>query len=177
MEKRGRSALKTYQITVNGQQYNVEIEDIDASPVVVQVNGKPFEVVVSGTSAKRAPARTAPAEAAEIEMDAYVPAVTATYQDIDVDDSVVAESAADAGTLAAQPAAAGAVNVSAPMPGTILDIAVKAGDQVAQGDTLCNLEAMKMKSPIRSPGQGTIAEVLISEGQNVGYGDALFTLN
>jgi biotin carboxyl carrier protein len=62
------------------------------------------------------------------------------------------------------------------MPGTILDIAVKVGDQVAQGDTLCNLEAMKMKSPIRSPGGGTIAQILISEGQNVGYGEILFTL-
>jgi biotin carboxyl carrier protein len=63
------------------------------------------------------------------------------------------------------------------MPGTILDIAVKVSDQVAQGDILCNLEAMKMKSPIRSPGEGTIAQVMITEGQNVGYGDILFTLN
>jgi biotin carboxyl carrier protein len=63
------------------------------------------------------------------------------------------------------------------MPGNIVDIAVKVGDKVAQGDTLCNLEAMKMKSPIRSPGAGTIAQVLISEGQNVAYGDVLFALN
>jgi biotin carboxyl carrier protein len=170
--------LRTYQITVNGQQYNVEIENIDASPVVVQVNGKSFEVVVSGTSAARTLEKPAPVDTSEIEMDAYVPAVTATYQEIDVDEPVAAESAADAGApAAAQPTAAGAITVSAPMPGTILDIAVKVGDQVAQGDTLCNLEAMKMKSPIRSPDQGTIAQVLISEGQNVGYGDALFALN
>jgi biotin carboxyl carrier protein len=167
--------LKTYQITVNGQQYNVEIEDLDASPVLVKVNGKSFKVAVSDKSTQRAPARTAPIQASEIEMDAYVPAVTTTYHDIDVDDGLVDESAADV-PGAAQPAAAGAVTVSAPMPGTILDIAVKVGDRVAQGDTLCNLEAMKMKSPIRSPDQGTIAQVLISEGQNVGYGDALFTL-
>jgi biotin carboxyl carrier protein len=62
------------------------------------------------------------------------------------------------------------------MPGTILDIAAKPGDVVQQGDTLCNLEAMKMKSPIRSPVAGTVAQVLISEGQNVGHGDVLFTV-
>ena len=32
--------MKTYQISVNGQQYDVEIEDLDASPVQVLVNGK-----------------------------------------------------------------------------------------------------------------------------------------
>jgi biotin carboxyl carrier protein len=57
-----------------------------------------------------------------------------------------------------------------------LDIAVKVGDVVQQGDILCNLEAMKMKSPIRSPSEGTLVNVLIVEGQNVGYGDVLFTL-
>ena len=67
--------------------------------------------------------------------------------------------------------------VMAPMPGKVMDIAVKVGDKVGQGDTLCNLEAMKMKSPIRSPDEGTVAQVLISEGQNVGYGDILFTLD
>jgi biotin carboxyl carrier protein len=63
------------------------------------------------------------------------------------------------------------------MPGTILDIAVQPGTQVSQGDTLCNLEAMKMKSPIRSPGDGTVAQILVTEGQNVAFGDTLFTLN
>ena len=62
------------------------------------------------------------------------------------------------------------------MPGTILDIAVKVGDVVQPGDTLCNLEAMKMKSPIRSSSSGTLVQVLISEGQNVGFGDVLFTI-
>jgi biotin carboxyl carrier protein len=165
--------VRTYQITVNGKQYNVEIEDLDASPVVVQINGQSFEVIVSDTGPARAPVRVTKSDEPEFEMDAYVPAVTATYQEIDVDES---DSQASAPAAAAQPVAEGAVTVSAPMPGTILDIAVKVGDQVSQGDTLCNLEAMKMKSPIRSPGKGTIAHVLISERQNVAYGDVLFTL-
>jgi biotin carboxyl carrier protein len=162
--------LKTYQITVNGQQYTVEIEDLDASPVVVQVNGKPFEVVVSESSTTRPQAQVAPGSEPDIQMDGYVPAVSVTYQDVDLDKT-------EATAATPETSADGALTVSAPMPGTILDIAVKVGDRVNQGDTLCNLEAMKMKSPIRSPGQGTVAQVLISEGQNVAYGEILFTLS
>ena len=166
--------MKTYQISVNGQQYNVEIEDLDTSPVVVQVNGQPFKVIVTEKSAARPQAKARPGDEPEFQMDAYVPAVTATYQEIDIDES---ELHGEPSAAAPQSAAEGAVTVTAPMPGTILDIAVKVGDQISQGDTLCNLEAMKMKSPIRSPGEGAIAQVLITEGQNVGYGEVLFTLN
>jgi biotin carboxyl carrier protein len=110
-------------------------------------------------------------------MDAYVPAVSATYQELDIAGLDVAESESPAAAATTQQAAEGSVTVSAPMPGTILDIAVQLGTSVSQGDILCNLEAMKMKSPIRSPGDGTIAQVLVSEGQNVAFGEALFTLN
>jgi biotin carboxyl carrier protein len=165
--------VKTYQLSVNGRQYDVEIEDLDVSPVKVQVNGKPYEVIVNDRVAARSQAQVQPSDESEIAMDAYVPAVTATYQEIDMDDP---EPSTDSAATTAQ-AAEGAVTVNAPMPGTILDIAVKVGDHIDQGDTLCNLEAMKMKSPIRSPGEGTIAQILINEGQNVGYGDVLFTLS
>jgi biotin carboxyl carrier protein len=169
-----KNATSRYQINVNGQQYDVEIEDLHASPVRVKVNGQPFEVSVAAPNKARPQAQTQPFGQSDLEMDAYVPAVTTTYQEIDVDETASTDGPSAA---AAQTAVEGATPVSAPMPGTILDIVVEVGDAVAQGDTLCNLEAMKMKSPIRSPGQGTIAQVLIAEGQNVGYGDVLFTLN
>jgi glutaconyl-CoA decarboxylase len=166
--------LNTYHITVNGKQYTVEIDDLNASPVSVQVDGHPFEVTVNAQGAAQAKARTRLRDEPEIEMDAYVPSVTATYQELDLDESDP-QAAPPAG--AAAPVAEGAAAVSAPMPGTILDITVQVGDRVGQGDTLCNLEAMKMKSPIRSPGEGTVAQVLVAEGQNVGYGEDLFVLS
>jgi biotin carboxyl carrier protein len=61
------------------------------------------------------------------------------------------------------------------MPGTILDIRVQPGDEVAFQQELCSLEAMKMKNSIRSPRAGRIAEVRVAEGQTVAYGDVLFT--
>jgi biotin carboxyl carrier protein len=68
-------------------------------------------------------------------------------------------------------AAAGSTDVlSAPMPGVILDIAVKPGQTVAAGDPICALEAMKMKNILRSHRDGTIASIEVNEGQRVPFG-------
>jgi biotin carboxyl carrier protein len=64
--------------------------------------------------------------------------------------------------------------LTAPMPGVILDIAVKPGDKVAYGGMLCALEAMKMKNAIRANHELVIASVEVQEGQKVAYGDVLF---
>lgn len=71
----------------------------------------------------------------------------------------------------------GESQVTAPMPGIIMDIAVQAGDQVEGGQVLCALEAMKMKSPIRSLRAGTVGQVEVHEGQTVEYGDLLFVVD
>ena len=73
--------------------------------------------------------------------------------------------------------AAGAVSVTAPMPGNILDVKVKAGDSVKAGDTLLILEAMKMENEISAPQDGTIASVNVRKGDVVNSGDLLITMN
>ncbi len=83
-------------------------------------------------------------------------------------------SAATSATPPPPTTASTAREVTAPMPGTILEINVGAGDRVTTGQPLCSLEAMKMKSPIRSPRDGTIAEVRARSGQTVAYGAVLF---
>ena len=65
-------------------------------------------------------------------------------------------------------------DVTAPMPGDIAAIHVKAGQVVKPGDPLCVLDAMKMKNTIHAPQPGTIAEVCVVEGQSVEYGVILF---
>ena len=62
------------------------------------------------------------------------------------------------------------------MPGTILDVKVKAGDVVKGGQTLCVLEAMKMKNEIPAPKDGTVAQVVVTKGASVNAGDALVIL-
>lgn len=80
---------------------------------------------------------------------------------------------------AAAPSApsAGANTVTAPMPGTIVKINVKAGDAVKKGDVFLVLEAMKMENDITSPADCTIASVNVSQGASVSTGDILITYN
>ena len=162
--------MRTYQIKVNGKDYEVEIDDLNASPVSVLVNGQAFEVVVSehrsGVQAVRRPDR-----GTELE-GTYVPTVASTF----VETAIEPQEETSSTPQAAPTASGDAQQVTAPMPGKILDIAVQVGTQIKTGDTLCNLEAMKMKSPIRATADGTVAQVLVDEGQNVNYGDVLFTL-
>ena len=55
----------------------------------------------------------------------------------------------------------------APMPGLVLDVLVKVGDEVTSGTPLMILEAMKMENLLKADGEGTIAEISVTKGQAV----------
>lgn len=57
--------------------------------------------------------------------------------------------------------------IKAPMPGSILNIIAKAGEEVKQGDQLLVLEAMKMENVIKSPGDGIVSKIHVAEKENV----------
>lgn len=65
---------------------------------------------------------------------------------------------------------------TSPLPGTVLSVHVAAGDQVADGDVLVVVEAMKMEHKILASGDATVAEVLFAEGDRVDQGDLLVRL-
>nr|WP_299069548.1 acetyl-CoA carboxylase biotin carboxyl carrier protein subunit [uncultured Allomuricauda sp.] len=58
-------------------------------------------------------------------------------------------------------------SISAPMPGLILDILVKEGDEVKEDDQLLILEAMKMENMIASPRNGVIKKISVKKGEAV----------
>ena len=68
---------------------------------------------------------------------------------------------------------AGVGEMTAPLPGTVIEIFVKAGDTIETGQVILVIEAMKMKNSIRSTRAGTITEVLVSAGQTVAHKQAL----
>lgn len=86
---------------------------------------------------------------------------------------------AAASTPAEKPAAApsaGTESINSPMPGTILDIKVQAGQKVKSGDVLLILEAMKMENEILAPHDAVVDSVLVSKGQSVESGTPLVSL-
>ncbi|WP_134768166.1 biotin carboxylase N-terminal domain-containing protein [Nocardioides sp. 1609] len=61
----------------------------------------------------------------------------------------------------------------APMPGTVVRVAVEAGQQVAAGDAVLVLEAMKMQHTVKAPTSGTVAEINVEAGAQVAAGEVL----
>lgn len=85
----------------------------------------------------------------------------------------VAAAPAPAAAAPAAAAPAGGEKVSAPMPGTILDVRVSNGQAVKKGDILFILEAMKMENEIMAPCDGTIVSVSVTKGAAVDSGALL----
>ena len=73
-------------------------------------------------------------------------------------------------------AVAGAGTVSAPMPGTVLDIMVKEGDVVKSGQVCVILEAMKMENELPAPCDGTVKSVNVTKGASVNTADVLVVI-
>ena len=84
----------------------------------------------------------------------------------------------NAPAAAAAPAAgAGAVKVTASVPGKVPKIVAAAGQAVKAGDSIIILESMKMEIPVVAPQDGTVASIDTSEGASVENGDTLATMN
>ena len=63
--------------------------------------------------------------------------------------------------------------MTAPLPGTVIEVFVKAGDQIEAGQVILVIEAMKMKNSIRSVRAGKIIEVLVNANQTVAHKQTL----
>lgn len=66
--------------------------------------------------------------------------------------------------------------VKSPMPGRVIRLLVAAKDEVAAGQTLCVIEAMKMENEVKAKAACTVSEVHVTEGATVEANGKLFTL-
>lgn len=129
---------------------------------VATLNGKKYEVEIERVDEYRPLDRGAQASA-PAPILAAAPAPKA--------------APAPAAAPAAQAGAAGAVAVTAPMPGKILGVKASAGQAVKRGQVLLILEAMKMENEIVAPQDGTVATINVAVGDSVEPGATLATLN
>jgi acetyl/propionyl-CoA carboxylase alpha subunit len=58
-------------------------------------------------------------------------------------------------------------DIKAPMPGLIIEIQIKEGDEVKKGDPIMILEAMKMENILKSPGDGLVRSIKVKKGDSV----------
>ena len=144
--------MKEYKYKINGNTYKVAVGDIDNNIAQVEVNGTPYRVELDE---QKAPVKVInaprPSAAPRTESGAKVISKPAS-------------------------APAGAYQVKAPLPGTVLSIAVKVGDTVAAADTVTVLEAMKMENAIRAGRDGKVASINVSAGDAVLEGTPIVTL-
>lgn len=122
-------------------------------------------------------------------MKSYTITVNGTAYEVTVEEtgSVSAPTAAPVAAPKAAPAAApkaaapaagaGAVKVSASVPGKVLKVVASVGQAVKAGDNIIILESMKMEIPVVAQQDGTVASIDTSEGASVENGDTLATMN
>ncbi|WP_307988735.1 biotin/lipoyl-containing protein [uncultured Fusobacterium sp.] len=125
----------------------------------VNVNGKVYEVEVEEITAG----------GQQTVVAAPAPAPVAPKP------APVAPAPAPTPAPAPKAAATGEI-VEAPMPGTIVDIKVKVGDTVKEGDLVAVIEAMKMETDLFSTKSGVVTAVNAGKGASVNTGDAIITL-
>ena len=117
----------------------------------ITVNGTAYDVQVEELGGSSAPVAAAPAPVAAAPAPAAKPAAPA--------------------------GAAGSVVVAAPLPGTVVNVVVSAGQSVKAGDDLVFIEAMKMETPVKAPQDGVVATIDVAKGESVDSGKTLVTLN
>lgn len=138
---------------INDMEYNVAVNSLTADKAEVTVNGVTYQVKIE--KARETAVSSQVTDAVPVMETAPVTATPATV--------------APAGTGSGKP-------VNSPLPGVIVDIKVKVGDSVREGQVVAILEAMKMENEIQSEYSGTVTSVNVSQGDSILEGAPIVTI-
>ncbi len=143
--------MKEYRYTIDGNKYEVAINEVNDTTAKVTVNGAEYTVEW------KKPVEEKPV--VKVQPVAAKPTVAA---------------AAPAATPAAAPVNGHAIKT--PLPGVIIDVKVNVGDAVKKGDTVVVLEAMKMENNINADRDGKVTAVQVAKGDTVADGAVLIII-
>ncbi len=141
--------MKNYKFRINGNQYEVEVLEIEGNMAKIEVNGTIYDV----------------------EMQREIPKVKTVTPPAPAQVQPVRESKPVQETVSGK-----ASDVRAPLPGVIIQVMVRPGDEVKPGQTVCTLETMKMENAIKAESGGKVTAVNISAGQSVLQDEVLIVI-
>jgi len=141
--------MRKYRVTVNGQVFEVEVEELGGE---TRETAAPRFGPVSFPRPPAAP--TAPGPAPRPEPKGKAPAAPRA----EVPSPVEGEA------------------VTAPLPGLVVDVKVSPGQQVSNGELLLILEAMKMENEVTAPVSGVVRAIKVSQGATVNTGDLMLVI-
>ena len=176
LELEGLSAEHGFKLTAGEGQ----IDDVLTYSLFPQVglkflqnknNPDAFEPVPTGKSKVQTNDAGEEIYTVEVEGKSYTVAVTDGG-----DVSAIASVGNAAGASSGAAVASSGEPIPAPLAGTVVKMLVQPGQQVAEGESIAILEAMKMETSVSAPAAGQIVEVRAKSGDSVTVGDVLVTL-
>jgi len=138
--------MKSYKFKINGNDYSVDIKNIEDNIAEIEVNGTPYEVEL--TKEIKAP---------------KTPKLVRTPTSTHIETKPVAVKA-------------GLKKIESPLPGLITQVLIKEGEEVKKGQVLLMLEAMKMENSIYAEAAGVVSSIKVKVGDTVLQGDTLIEI-
>jgi biotin carboxyl carrier protein len=157
-----------FDADVAGRAARVEVKG-GAGRYTVQLDGRSLEVLASGVGTG-AMSLIVGSESHELGVEREGQGYRVAGRSGSV---LVTLAPAGRGAAAVAPRASGPARLVAPMPGRILRLLAAAGADVAAGQGLLVIEAMKMENELRAPRDGKLRELLVREGEAVEAGALL----
>src|SRR5689334_16755731 len=158
-----------FEVTVNGRDYRVELQQGEAGNWTGRVNGE--DVAVNAASTANGVLSML------ISGESYEIVANPAQQQIAIGGVRYSVEVRDPRSWRTRRARAGAQGgakkITAPMPGKVVRVIAQPGTEVEQGDGVIVIEAMKMQNELKSPKKGKVARVLVDAEAAVNAGDVL----
>jgi glutaconyl-CoA/methylmalonyl-CoA decarboxylase subunit gamma len=141
--------MKNYKFKIRGNVYDVEIQSVEGNTIQLEVNGSQYSVEID---------REIKTSKTPVLVRSSLPQPTRSESKIKKNIST------------------SATPVKSPLPGIILHILVKEGDEVKVGQKMLTMEAMKMENHVLAEKEGKVTSIKVKEGDSVLQNDVLLEI-